>query len=44
MNHKYALVDEDNNDGIIITNAGKFKISVFLSPKFLSSEKIFTQK
>lgn len=42
MNHKYALVDEDVKDGIITTNAGKYKISIFLSPKFTSSDKIFT--
>lgn len=44
MNQKYALVDEQLNEGLIFTNSGKYKISVFLSPKFLTDEQIFTEK
>lgn len=42
MNTNYALVDQQISDGVVVTNGGSYKISIFLSPKFLTSSDIFT--
>lgn len=43
MNVQFSNVDETIHD-VIITNAGKFQISVFLVPKFTTSQRIFTKQ
>lgn len=43
MNVQFSNVDESIHD-VIITNAGKFQISVFLVPKFTTGQKIFTKQ
>lgn len=43
MNQLYAMVDEDEQD-IITTNAGKYKISIFFTPKFMTKDSIFTKE
>lgn len=42
LNLLFAHADQDQND-IISTNAGKYKISVFFAPKFLASADVFTK-
>lgn len=43
FNHLYAMVDENIGD-VINTNAGKYKISIFFTPKFLIKDDVFTSK
>jgi hypothetical protein len=37
------MVDENIGD-VINTNAGKYKISIFFTPKFLIKDDVFTSK
>lgn len=42
LNLLFAHADQDQND-VISTNAGKYKISVFFAPKFIASAEVFTK-
>lgn len=42
LNLLFAHVDQDQDD-VISTNAGKYKISVFFAPKFLANAEVFTK-
>ncbi len=41
LNMLYSHTDQDEND-LISTNSGKYKISIFFTPKFITSSDIFT--